>query len=75
MISGSVFYSFDCVIINVCGPNEVVKRKETWDSLVSLKSSFLGPWCMGGDFNEIKSILERIGCSRRDRGMKDLNNI
>ncbi|CAL5414539.1 unnamed protein product [Camellia sinensis] len=75
LLSGTLFSSFDCVIINVYGPNEVVKRKETWDSLVRLKSSFLGPWCLEGDFNEIRSISERIGCSRRDRGIRDFNNM
>ena len=29
----------------------------------------------GGDFNEIQTITERIGCSRRDRGMRDFNTI
>ena len=28
---------------------------------------------MGGDFNELRNEVERIGCSRRDRGMKDFN--
>ncbi|XP_028080504.1 uncharacterized protein LOC114282068 [Camellia sinensis] len=75
LLSGTLFSSFDCVIINVYGSNEVAKRKETWDVLARLKSNFLGPWCMGGDFNEIKNISERIGCSRRDRGMRDFNNM
>ncbi|XP_028078606.1 uncharacterized protein LOC114280437 [Camellia sinensis] len=75
LLSGTLFSSFDCVIINVYGSNEVAKRKETWDVLVRLKSNFLGPCCMGGDFNEIKNISERIGCSRRDRGMRDFNNM
>ncbi|KAL7185264.1 hypothetical protein ACSBR2_027234 [Camellia fascicularis] len=29
---------------------------------------------MAGDFNEIRHISERVGCSRRDRGMKHLND-
>lgn len=29
---------------------------------------------MGGDFNEIKNVEERKGCSRKDRGMRDFNN-
>lgn len=70
-----MFFSFNCVIINVYGPNEVGLRKELWNLLVRLKSKFLGPWCLGGDFNEIEIISERIGCSRRDRGTKDFNDM
>lgn len=28
LLSGTLFYCFDCVIINVYGPNDVAKRKE-----------------------------------------------
>lgn len=40
---------------------------------MKLKEDFPKPWCLCGDFNEIRSISERRGCSRRDRGMADLN--
>ncbi|XP_028053162.1 uncharacterized protein LOC114257580 [Camellia sinensis] len=75
LLSGKLFFSFNCVIVNVYSSLEVVKRKELWVSLTRLKSLFLGPWCMGGDFNEIRNIAERIGCSRKDRGMRDLNDL
>lgn len=29
---------------------------------------------MGGDFNEIRSLGERKGCTRRDKGMLEFNN-
>lgn len=29
---------------------------------------------MGGDYNEIRSLAERRGCTRRDKGMQDFNN-
>lgn len=60
LLSGTIFHSFECVIINVYDPNEVAKRREVWECLIKLKSFFLGPWCMRGDFNEIRTILERI---------------
>lgn len=28
---------------------------------------------MGSDFNEIRNVNERQGCSNRERGMKDFN--
>ncbi|KAL7208080.1 hypothetical protein ACSBR1_029940 [Camellia fascicularis] len=30
---------------------------------------------MGGDFNEIRYISERKGCSRREKGMTDFNGL
>ncbi|CAL5355041.1 unnamed protein product [Camellia sinensis] len=44
-----------------------------WNCLLKLKEEFPNPWCLGGDFNEIRQIGDRRGCSRRDRGMKDFN--
>ncbi|CAL5380603.1 unnamed protein product [Camellia sinensis] len=48
-------------------------RSTLWADILKLKDHFPAPWCMGGDFNEIRHIGERIGCSRRDMGMKHLN--
>lgn len=39
-----------------------------------LKGAFTRPWCIGGDFNEIRFLNERKGCIRRDREMKDFND-
>ncbi|XP_028104164.1 uncharacterized protein LOC114303229 [Camellia sinensis] len=75
LLSGTLFSSFPCVIVNVYAPNDVVKRQELWASLVNLKPNFPGPWCLGGDFNEIRNLSERVGCSNRDRGMRDFNTM
>ncbi|KAL7181748.1 hypothetical protein ACSBR1_040615 [Camellia fascicularis] len=32
------------------------------------------PWCLAGDFNEIRFMSDRKGCNRRDRGMLEFNN-
>ncbi|XP_028106487.1 uncharacterized protein LOC114305578 [Camellia sinensis] len=74
-MSGTLFSSFNCVIVNVYGPTDVAKRQEVWANFARLKASFLGPWCIGGDFNEIRNADERIGCSRRDQGMRDFNSM
>lgn len=42
LLSGTLFSSFDCVIINVYGPNEVVKRKE------KVEIQFSGAMVSGG---------------------------
>ena len=67
IVSGISNNSFGCVIINMYTPNEVANRRKVWDSTVRFKSSFKNPWCMGGDFNEIRVIGERKGCLRRDK--------
>lgn len=75
IISGSIRNSFKCVFINVYGPASPAERIRVWNSIVNLSSFFKDPWCMGGDFNEIRSLRERQGCSCRDRGMADINAI
>ncbi|XP_028104824.1 uncharacterized protein LOC114303878, partial [Camellia sinensis] len=74
LLSGTILNSFECVLVNVYAPNVVDRRRKLWDTLVRLKSTFSKPWCLGGDFNEIRCVGERIGCSRRDRGMKEFNS-
>ncbi|KAL7207808.1 hypothetical protein ACSBR1_029707 [Camellia fascicularis] len=74
-MSGTIFSSFSCVVVNVYGPTDVAKRQEVWANFALLKHHFLGPWCIGGDFNEVRNIDERIKCSRRDRGMRDFNSM
>ena len=41
----------------------------------NLKRNFINPWCLGGDFNEIRTYSERVGCSQRCGGMKDFNEL
>ncbi|XP_028114977.1 uncharacterized protein LOC114312878 [Camellia sinensis] len=74
LLSGSLFFSFDCVLINVYAPNEVGQRGKLWECLLKLKEEYSKPWYIGGDFNEIRKIGERKGCSTRDKGMKELND-
>lgn len=38
------------------------KKKEMWNKLKDLKSRYQpGVWCIGGDFNSIRSLTERKG--------------
>lgn len=56
---------------NIYGPNEVVARRTLWAELLAIKTNSIVPWSLGGDFNEIKDITERVGCLRMERGMRD----
>ncbi|GMQ10097.1 hypothetical protein CsSME_00053236 [Camellia sinensis var. sinensis] len=64
----------DIFQISECCNNRrfIIQSGDLWDSLLNLKE-FLKPWCLAGDFNEITTISERNGCSRRDRSMKESN--
>lgn len=56
---------------NIYGPNEVVARRTLWAELLAIKTNSTVPWSLGGDFNEIKDIMERVGNQRMERGMRD----
>ncbi|XP_028062229.1 uncharacterized protein LOC114265607 [Camellia sinensis] len=73
ILSGISSNCFQCTLVNIYALNEVLRRRQLWDSLVSICQHFPNPWCMGGDFNEIRYMGERKGCSSRERGMKDFN--
>ncbi|XP_028063060.1 uncharacterized protein LOC114266375 [Camellia sinensis] len=73
LLSGTSCYSFECVIVNIYAPNETVCMRQLWELLVNVYPHYSNPWCVGGDFNEIRLMCERKGCSRRDRGRKDFN--
>ncbi|GMP83637.1 hypothetical protein CsSME_00037471 [Camellia sinensis var. sinensis] len=73
VVAGKIKSDFDGVLVNLYTPNEVVKRRELWDLIVRIKPLFPEPWCIGGDFNEIRCTSERAGCSRRSVCMHDFN--
>ena len=61
---------FSFCIVNFYGSNHVVERRDMWLVISKLKSSFPHPWCMGGDFNEIRKIGDRQECTRSGTGMR-----
>lgn len=74
LIKGVFSANFPCIILNVYAPNDMVARRSLWEEIMDLKARFTDSWCMGGDFNEILDIHERIGCTRVDRGMQDFQD-
>ncbi|XP_028105561.1 uncharacterized protein LOC114304603 [Camellia sinensis] len=71
LLVGIMHSCINCVIGNIYAPNEDLNRRRLWSILSNLKTVFPDPWCLGGDFNEVKNICERKGCIRRDRGMEE----
>lgn len=57
--------------MNIYAPNEVVNRRELWEELLGAKTNSTDPWCIGGDFNKIMVVNERVDCRRVDGGMND----
>lgn len=74
LLSGTIFPDFQCLFINIYAPNDDSRRGLLWNVIKNLRSDFPGPWCLGGDFNEIRSLGKRKGCTRRDSGMLEFNN-
>ncbi|KAL7248515.1 hypothetical protein ACSBR2_003281 [Camellia fascicularis] len=74
LLKGTIYHSFNCVLMNVYAPTDVSKRGRLREIIKQLWSNFPSPRCLGGrDFNEIRLISERIGVSRRDRGIREFN--
>lgn len=71
LVEGLINNDFHCCIVNIYAPNEVNSRHALWNEILIVKPNFPVPWCMGGDFNEIKAISERVGCQGVDRGMRE----
>lgn len=66
LLSGVFHQSFECVVVNLYAPNDDIRRKKLWDLIINIKPLFNIPWCFGGDFNVIRKISERRGCTRSD---------
>ncbi|XP_058192016.1 uncharacterized protein LOC131309384 [Rhododendron vialii] len=71
LLQGVINNEFQCFMVNIYAPNDVVSRRGVWEELLVLKSNSNVAWCIGGDFNEIRTISERVRCQRMERGMKD----
>ena len=56
MVEGGFLWTFS----GVYGPVERKFKEVFWEELRSIKGWWEGPWCLGGDFNEILSPSERV---------------
>lgn len=39
----------------------IAERKDLWESIENISSTICGPWCVGGDFNVIMDLGEKLG--------------
>ena len=49
-------------------------RRSFWDELNSIRSRWVTPWCLFGDFNIIRYPGERLGCQNFSEGMLDFSD-
>lgn len=51
-----------CCFLNVCAPCDREGKRQLWNQLIDLKNSFYHDlWCATGDFNDVRSSMERRG--------------
>jgi hypothetical protein len=55
---------FDWVCSGVYGPHSEESRLLCWEELSSIRQRWAVPWCIVGDFNAIRTLSERLGCTR-----------
>ncbi|KAL6346450.1 hypothetical protein AAG906_033246 [Vitis piasezkii] len=57
-------------LTSVYGPNKAVWREDFWLELQDLHGLTFPRWCVGGDFNVIRRICEKMGDSRLTDNMR-----
>ena len=58
----------------IYGPNSVRDRTLLWEELVGLNSWWNVPWCVGGDFNVVRFLSERLGSNSFTATMQEFSN-
>jgi hypothetical protein len=70
----SVEDNFEWAFAGVYGPNEENDQQLLWDELVGIMSWWEVPWCIGGDFNIIRYLSERLGAVRYSTTMGEFSS-
>ncbi|XP_077252938.1 uncharacterized protein LOC143892304 [Tasmannia lanceolata] len=58
----------------IYGPPDRMVKGQLWEELTMIRSKWVNPWCLGGDFNEIRRVEERLGCRRTSQNMIDFSD-
>lgn len=72
--SKSVADGFVWTFTDVYGPQEGITRKRMWEELFEVIRKWLGPWCLGGDFNIIHFPSKRTGTHSLSSHMRFFSN-
>ncbi|XVE81889.1 hypothetical protein DITRI_Ditri15bG0102300 [Diplodiscus trichospermus] len=63
-----------CGFMNLYAPNDDAERMNFWNELEELLSNVEIPWCLGGDFNVVRSSEEKIGVVYNQTAMSQFSN-
>ncbi|KAG5599567.1 hypothetical protein H5410_030937 [Solanum commersonii] len=76
----SITYKFEALPDSFCwtftgvyAPHTRKEKLECWEEMAAMKGLSKGPWVTGGDFNTVRHMLERRGCSRTTNIMADFS--
>ncbi|GKV25907.1 hypothetical protein SLEP1_g35285 [Rubroshorea leprosula] len=61
-------------ILNIYSPCDLSGKRALWEELHNLILNRKGNWCLGGDFNAVRSAGERAGCKGMSREMIDFDS-
>lgn len=52
-----------CWLTAIYASNQTEERKKLWDDISGMAGSCANEWCLIGDFNNVLSVEDRIGCA------------
>ncbi|GKU91159.1 hypothetical protein SLEP1_g5069 [Rubroshorea leprosula] len=61
-------------IVNVYSPCSLAGKRALWEDLLNLINSRKGIWCLGGDFNAVRSVEERAGSNGVSKEMEEFDS-
>ena len=65
---------FRCGFGNIYAPNDDSEREAFWGELGSVIKNFDIPWCLGGGFNAVKNVEEKIGVVHNTSSMSQFSH-
>lgn len=66
---------FEWHMTRVYAPTCNAERQEVWWEIGAVRSLFIGPWVLGGDFNVAKYASEKQNCLRTSIYKNDFSNM
>ncbi|KAG5631749.1 hypothetical protein H5410_003466 [Solanum commersonii] len=69
----SQIQSFSWFFTGVYGPHSRSEKLECWEEMAAMKELSEGPWITSGDFNTVRHMEERRGCTKVTNIMTDFS--